>query len=225
MDGILLFDKPAGWTSHDAVDFVRRHVGQKAVGHAGTLDPMATGLLVLLLGKATKRSQEFSGLDKEYTGTLTLGTVTDTLDKEGRILDTRPYEGISEKDVQAAFLELTGTFPQIPPSFSAIKVKGKKLYDLARSGIMVEAEPRMVTVHEFKLTDFSPPLAAFRVKCSKGTYIRSLGDSVGKKLGCGAMLSSLVRTRVGALSLENALTEKIFSSMPSSQIESSLVQK
>ena len=223
MDGILLFDKPEGWTSHDAVDFVRRHIGQRTVGHAGTLDPMATGLLVMLLGKATKRSQEFSGLDKKYSGEMTFGLTTDTLDREGRILTQSSYEKVTADSVKTAFLDLTGALKQTPPAFSAIKKNGKKLYDLARAGILTVVEPRDVTVHRFELTCFESPKASFEVHCSKGTYIRSLCDEVGKKLGCGAILSKLVRTEIGTMSLDRALTQEKLAALTLVQLQAHLI--
>ena len=209
MDGILLFDKPISWTSHDAVDFIRRRIGQRAVGHAGTLDPMATGLLVLLLGKATKLSQNLSGLDKEYAGVLTLGVATDTQDLEGRITAEADAEGVSIGDAERVFAEFTGALTQRPPLFSAVRHQGKKLYEWARKGVAVkEPEGRAIRVEEFKVNRFSPPDIYFSLRCSKGTYVRSLCDAVGRRLGTGGVLSCLVRTRVGPWTLKDALGEE-----------------
>ena len=224
MDGILLFDKPTGWTSHDAVDFIRKRAGQRAVGHAGTLDPMATGLLVMLLGKATKRSQEFSGLDKAYVGKMTLGITTDTLDKEGRVLSQADVSGISEEKIREVFRAFTGVLTQIPPAYSAIKVGGKKLYDLARAGENVQVPPRTVQVNRFDLKEWASPVISFEVECSKGTYVRSLCDDAGKKLGCGAMLSELVRTRIGEMKLANAVRQIDLAILNTSELEKRLIR-
>lgn len=224
MDGILLFNKPILWTSHDAVDFVRRRIGQRAVGHAGTLDPMATGLLLLLLGKATKSCMALSGLGKEYTGGMRLGITTDTQDLDGRILSESDADGIGEAAVRKVFASLEGDQEQIPPAYSAIKQEGKKLYELARRGTMVQAKPRPISVKELHLLRFSPPEAYFVLSCSKGTYVRALCDEAGKRLGCGAALSSLVRTRVGEYSLEKALTEEQLKTYSLKQIHENLLR-
>ena len=205
MDGILLVDKPILWTSHDVVDFVRRTVGQKRVGHAGTLDPMATGLLVLLLGNATKRSGEFSGLDKDYCGSMHLGVVTDTWDLEGRILSEKSPESVSRQKVETVFSGLEGVQSIVPPSYSALREDGKRFYKLARQGVLLEPPPRDIAVLAFHLEDFVMPEIYFFLSCSKGTYVRSLCKIVGEKLGCGAVLSSLVRTRIGSWHLSQAL--------------------
>ena len=205
MDGILLVDKPILWTSHDVVDFVRRRIGEKKVGHAGTLDPMATGLLVLLLGSATKRSEEFLGLDKDYRGSMRLGVVTDTWDLEGRILSEKSPEYIRQSDIEKIFLELQGIQSITPPSYSALRKNGKRFYELARQGVLLEPPLREITVSAFRLEKFEAPEALFFLSCSKGTYVRSLCQSVGEKLGCGAVLSSLVRTRIGPWHLSSAL--------------------
>ncbi len=205
MDGILLVDKPPRWTSHDAVDFVRRAAGQKRVGHAGTLDPMATGLLVLLLGAATKRSAEFMGLDKDYTGSIRLGVTTDTWDLEGKVLSEKPAGAVTRESLERIFAGLEGPQSIVPPAYSAIKQGGKKLYELARRGVAVEAPPREITVAEFRLERFESPEAYFFVSCSKGTYVRSLAHLVGERAGCGGTLSSLVRTRIGRWHLKDAM--------------------
>ena len=204
MDGILLVDKPVLWTSHDVVDFVRRVSGQKRVGHCGTLDPMATGLLVLLVGEATKRSAEFSGMDKDYRGSMRLGTVTDTWDLEGRILSEKSPEAVSRQDVEKIFKSLEGVQSITPPSYSALRKDGKRYYELARKGVMLEPAPREITVSAFRLEGFETPEAYFFMSCSKGTYVRSLCHSVGEKAACGAVLSSLVRTRIGPWHLSAA---------------------
>ena len=204
MDGILLIDKPILWTSHDVVDFVRRAAGQKRVGHAGTLDPMATGLLVLLLGEATKRSEDLMGMDKDYRGSLRLGVTTDTLDLEGRILSENSAEGVTRAGLEKIFAGLEGVQSIVPPAYSALKKNGKRFYQMARQGVMTEPAPRDITVTAFRLEDFTPPEAYFFMSCSKGTYVRSLCRMAGERAGCGAVLSSLVRTRIGPWRLSAA---------------------
>ncbi len=225
MDGILLFNKPIGWTSHDAVDFVRRRTGQRSVGHAGTLDPMATGLLILLIGKATKLSGELMGLEKDYEGTMQLGLETDTQDLEGCIVSTSDWRAVTEDAVRAVFLGLTGTQAQAPPAYSAVKKGGHKLYDLARKGIAVTVEPRQIVVSRFDALAMNGQEVHFTVTCSKGTYIRSLASSVGERLGCGATLSSLVRTRIGPYRLSSALREEEVLSQSHEALQSRLVRK
>ena len=222
MDGILLFNKPVLWTSHDAVDFIRGRIGQTKVGHAGTLDPLATGLLVILVGKATKLSQEFSGFDKEYSGSMTLGLVTDTEDLEGRILEERDYEPVRRDRVLELFSNLQGSHAQRPPAYSAISRQGKRLYEWARLGVAIEPEEKEVRISEFQLIDFEPPEIYFSLTCSKGTYVRSLCSLVGRRLGCGATLSSLVRDRVGGFTLTRALTEEDLIQASPESIESRL---
>ena len=219
MDGILLLNKPILWTSHDAVDFIRRRLGQKSVGHAGTLDPLATGLLVLLLGKATKLSQELSVSDKEYAGSMTLGVSTDTQDMEGRVLAEKDFLGVERDEVESIFLSMLGAQQQIPPAFSAVKKKGKSLYAWARQGMAVQGDAREVTLSRFSLTEFSLPEIHFSLDCSKGTYVRTICNSVGEKLGCGATLSSLVRIRSGNFLLKDALSQKEVSELSFSDIE------
>ncbi|MCG3176129.1 MAG: tRNA pseudouridine synthase B [Candidatus Omnitrophica bacterium] len=205
MDGALLLDKPILWTSHDAVDHLRRRTGLRRIGHAGTLDPMATGLLVMLLGKATKRSDEFMGLDKTYEGILTLGVRTDTLDLEGRVSSQSPVDVTIDR-VRSAASSLRGALEQRPPAYSALKIKGRKSCDLARKGQEVLPEPRKVTVHEFEIIGYREPDVAFRIVCSKGTYVRSLAAELGERLGCGAVLSALKRRRIGPYDLSQAVT-------------------
>ena len=222
MDGILLFKKPILWTSHDAVDFIRRRLGQKAVGHAGTLDPLATGLLVILLGKATKLSQELSASDKDYAGSLTLGIRTDTQDLEGKILSTGDWTTIQKNGIEALFSEMSGVQFQTPPLFSAVKKKGRNLYCWARAGVIVEREAREINVHRFRMTELLLPDVYFSLSCSKGTYVRALCDDAGKRLGCGAVLSSLVRTRSGPFYLTDALNEEEVRHLPLAEIEKRL---
>lgn len=204
MDGILLLSKPAGWTSHDLVDAVRRRMGQRAVGHAGTLDPMATGLMVLLLGKGTKLSASFMGLDKDYRGTFRLGIVTDSWDLDGRLLREQPVPALSEEALRGHFADLTGERAWTPPAFSALKRGGRKAYELARSGQAVRMEARLSRIDRLELEAYEEPEVYFSMTCSKGTYVRSVAQELGERLGCGAALSSLVRTRIGGFHLKEA---------------------
>lgn len=205
-EGILLIDKPQGLTSHDVVYRVRRAFGMKRVGHAGTLDPMATGLLILLIGKATKVSQYLMGLNKTYTGTLRLGQTTDSHDAEGTLLEEKPFSGITQEQVLQAMQGLKGDQYQTPPMFSAKKIDGVPLYKHARKGREIERPARFIRVSRFDLTHMALPHVGFEVHCSKGTYIRVLAQDVGQALGCGAHLSALRRTDIAHLSLNNALT-------------------
>lgn len=202
-EGLVLVDKPKGITSHDAVDAVRRALGTRKVGHAGTLDPMATGLLVMGAGRATRFLRFLADLDKEYEGIGRLGVETDTLDAEGEVNRTAEV-GVDEDALRRAMEALTGEIEQRPPAYSAVKVGGERLYRAARRGEEVEAPARRVRVESFHLIRYEPPDFDFRVVCSSGTYVRSLVADVGARLGCGAHLRHLVRTRVGPYSRAEA---------------------
>ena len=204
MNGVLLVDKPAGITSHDVVDRIRRAAGTRRVGHTGTLDPAATGLLVLCLGHATRLSEHLTGLDKVYEGTLRLGLTTDSYDLDGTVLQTVEPPTLTLEAIQAACVPFTGEILQIPPMVSAVKVGGERLYKKARMGETVVREPRKVTVCEFVVLSYEPPDAKIRVRCTRGTYVRSLCHDVGQSLGCGAVLASLRRTYVGRYALDQA---------------------
>ena len=206
VSGMLLIDKPVGWTSFDVVNFVRSRFNVPKVGHCGTLDPAATGLLVLMLGAFTRKSEFFSGDDKSYEGTLELGRVTDSGDLDGEVVRTADCSGVTEDAVRKAFAEFTGEQLQTPPMVSAVKVGGKKLYELARKGVEVEREPRKIVISRFELLKFASPYCDFAVDCSKGTYIRTLCADVGEKLGCGGVLAKLRRTRSGRFSVADALS-------------------
>ncbi len=207
LDGILLVDKPADWTSHDVVNFVKNRYRLAKVGHGGTLDPMATGLLVLLLGKGTKCSDAVMAGEKIYEGAFTLGTTTDSQDREGEVLETRPLPpDLSRESVEALLPEFTGDILQIPPMVSALKKDGVPLYKLARQGKTIEREPRPVTIHQLELLEWEPPVVGLRVRCSKGTYVRTLAHDLGEKIGCGAHLSALRRTGSGHFSVNDAVT-------------------
>jgi tRNA pseudouridine55 synthase len=201
---VLLIDKPFEWTSHDVVAKVRNTIKIKKVGHAGTLDPLATGLLILCTGKFTKRINEYMAREKEYTGSFTLGAVTPTYDLESEPQQFHSYEFVSEEIVKETLKQFTGAIMQVPPIHSAIKQKGKPVYLLARKGEDVVMEPRPVTISAFEITKMDLPVLHFRVVCTTGTYIRSLAHDFGKALGCGAYLSSLCRTRIGEFTLEQA---------------------
>jgi tRNA pseudouridine55 synthase len=203
-DGIVLVDKPAGVTSHDVVDVVRRTLGTRKVGHAGTLDPMATGLLVIGVGRATRLLRYLGDLEKTYQGTARLGEETDTLDAEGTVVRTAPVD-VNRGAVEAVAASLVGASMQRPPAYSAVKVGGRKLYEAARSGETLEAEARPIVVRVFEMTTYAAPTFDFRVVVSSGTYVRVLVADVGSALGCGAHLVRLVRTEVGPFSLRDAV--------------------
>ncbi|MBS4066951.1 MAG: tRNA pseudouridine(55) synthase TruB [Chitinophagaceae bacterium] len=201
---VLLIDKPLEWTSHDVVAKVRNTIKIKKVGHAGTLDPLATGLLILCTGKFTKRINEYMAREKEYTGTFTLGAVTPTYDLESEPEQFQPFDFVTKELIHQTLQQFTGNIMQVPPIHSAIKQKGKPVYLLARKGVDVELEPRPILISQFEITNIELPILHFRVVCSTGTYIRSLAHDFGKALGCGAYLSSLCRTRIGEFTLEQA---------------------
>jgi tRNA pseudouridine55 synthase len=205
-DGILLVDKPSGPTSHDIVDSVRKKFGFRKVGHGGTLDPQATGLLVLLIEKGTKLSNLFLTSDKAYEGVMRLGVSTDTQDAQGEIVREADPTGITREQLDAEIKKLTGDMMQTPPMVSAIKKNGVSLYKLARKGKVVERKPRLIHVFKFNLTSFDLPLASFELDCTKGTYVRTLCSDIGDELGCGASLDKLRRTRSGELHVKDALS-------------------
>ena len=195
--GILNLDKPKEWTSHDVVAKVRRIINQQKVGHAGSLDPNATGLLILCLGKGTKLSSYFMQQEKEYHAFFHFGVTTDSQDADGTIIQTREVGDLTEEKIIAAIPEFRGDIMQIPPMVSAVKVGGKRLYRLARKGKTVERAPRPVRVSRFDLVRYEEPVAEVRIACSKGTYVRTLAADIGEKLGCGAYLEGLSRLRIG----------------------------
>jgi tRNA pseudouridine55 synthase len=223
-DGVLLIDKPTDHTSHDVVARIRGILRMKRVGHAGTLDPMATGLLVVLLGKATKLSQYLMSVDKCYTGSVKLGEITNTQDAEGEVLETRPVPELSEEQVRAALRGMVGDQYQIPPMFSAIKIKGQPLYKAARAGEEVEREPRFIRVKRFELMRWAAPdTLDFVVDCTKGTYVRTLAHDLGQKIGCGAHLSALRRISSGALNVDRAVTLEALQKMTPAQVQAALI--
>lgn len=203
---VLLFDKPLKWTSFDVVRKVRYLTRISKVGHAGTLDPLATGLLIVCTGKFTKKINEYMGMEKEYTGTFTLGSVTPTYDLESEPQDQVSYEHLTPEVIAAATKKFTGAIMQTPPIHSAIKQEGKPVYLAARKGIDVKLEPRPVTIYSFDIEKIALPVVYFRVVCSTGTYIRSLANDFGAALGVGGYMSSLRRTRIGDFHVEEAKT-------------------
>jgi tRNA pseudouridine55 synthase len=200
----ILVDKPLNWTSFDVVRKIRSLIKIKKVGHAGTLDPLATGLLIVCTGKFTKQINEYMGMEKEYTGTFTLGAVTPTYDLESGPTEIKDVSGVTEEEIHKATRLFTGEIQQVPPVHSAIKKNGKPVYLMARKGIDVQLEPRSVIINSFTIEKIELPIVYFRVVCSTGTYIRSLANDYGKELGCGAYLSSLRRIRIGIFLAENA---------------------
>lgn len=202
-EGLLLVDKPAGVTSHDVVDAERRHLRTRRIGHAGTLDPMATGLLILGVGRATRLLRYLGDLPKTYEGTGHLGVETDTLDADGAVVRTAPVE-VTRDALERACRSFLGGSLQAPPAYSAVKVGGRRLYEAARAGERLEAEPRPIRVDAFDLTAFDPPTFDLRLTCSGGTYVRVLVADVGRALGCGAHLSRLRRTAIGPFTVEQA---------------------
>jgi tRNA pseudouridine55 synthase len=203
---VLLINKPLEWTSFDVVRKIRNTIKIKKVGHAGTLDPLATGLLILCTGKFTKRINEYMAQEKEYTGTFTFGATTPTYDRESEPQDCKDYSGVTPEQLQTIAQQFTGEIMQVPPMHSAIKKGGVRVYELARKGQTIELEPRKIVIKEFEITAIEMPVVHFRVVCTTGTYIRSLANDVGRAAGCGAYLSSLCRTRIGSFTLEQAMS-------------------
>jgi tRNA pseudouridine55 synthase len=204
-DGVLVVDKPSGVTSHDVVETVRRKLKTKKVGHSGTLDPVATGVLVLLVGKATKLFSKFVHFDKEYDATLRLGVVTSTGDSEGVVLSEKQIDHITEENIRDAFVAFVGEREQVPPMVSAIKYQGKRLYVLARQGIEVDRKARRIRIYDLKITRMDLPEIDFYVKCTKGTYIRRLGEEIGEKLGVGGFISRIRRVSLGPFHIHDAV--------------------
>lgn len=203
---VLLVNKPFEWTSFDVVNKLRYRLKMKKIGHAGTLDPLATGLLIICTGKMTKRIEEFMGLEKEYTGKFVLGKTTPSHDLETEITEQKDISTLTVQQINEATLALTGNIQQLPPMHSAIRIGGKRAYQFARKGQEVELQHREVEVKTFEITGINLPEASFRIVCSKGTYIRSIARDFGNALGVGAYLTDLCRTRIGTFRLEDALS-------------------
>lgn len=207
---VILIDKPFGWTSFKVVHIIRKITGAKKVGHAGTLDPMATGLLILCTGKKTKEISKFQDGEKTYTGAITLGKKTSSMDLETDIIEEKPVYNIKKEEVEKARDLFLGEILQTPPMYSALKVGGKTLYNLARKGKTVKREPRKIKISKFLITKIMLPDIYFEIVCSKGTYIRVIANDLGEKLGTGGVLTSLRRTGIGEFYVKNALTVESF---------------
>lgn len=205
ISGILIINKFPGPTSHDIVDKIRKITGIKRVGHAGTLDPFAEGVLIVLIGKATKLQSRFMEMPKTYVATLRFGATSDTYDKTGKITMLKAQPPTSESKIQNTIKQFIGEIKQVPPAFSAVKIKGKKAYELARKGIKPELKPRKVKIYEVEPRKYKWPYLEIEVKCGKGTYIRSLAHDIGQKLSCGAYLEKLIRTRIGKFDIDNSV--------------------
>jgi tRNA pseudouridine55 synthase len=218
-DGAILVDKPAGPTSHDVVDVIRRKFGIKKVGHCGTLDPRATGLLIIVLGRGTKLSERLMGDDKVYEGTVKFGETTDSHDADGDLTGSMPVMPMTLEELNAEAAKFIGDLLQTPPMVSAIKKNGVPLYKLARKGLEVEREPRLIHIYNFRFLDYAEPLGSFRVACTKGTYVRVLAHDLGQKLGCGAHLTALRRTASGKFDVADALPLDAVLQLSEAQLE------
>jgi len=222
-DGAILVDKPAGPTSHDVVDAIRRQFGIKKVGHCGTLDPNATGLLIIVLGRGTKLSERLMGDDKVYEGTVKFGEATDSHDADGELTGSLPVMPMTLEQLNEEAATFIGDQMQVPPMVSAIKKNGVPLYKLARQGLEVEREPRLIHIYNFRFTEYAEPLGKFRVACTKGTYIRSLAHDLGQKLGCGAHLTALRRCASGKFEVADALPLKALLQLNDLQLEKKVI--
>src|SRR5438128_2744306 len=205
LDGALLIDKPSGMTSHDVVDEIRRHFGIKKVGHCGTLDPNATGLLIIVLGRATKLSERLMSDDKVYEGTIKFGESTDSFDSDGKLVGSLPVPPITLDELNKLAAEFVGDQMQTPPMVSAVKKDGVPLYKLARKGVEVQREPRLIHIYSFNFSAYAEPIAHFRLACTKGTYVRTVAHELGQKLGCGAHLATLRRVVSGKFDVAEAI--------------------
>jgi tRNA pseudouridine55 synthase len=222
-DGVLLIDKPAGMTSHDVVDCVRRHFGFKKVGHCGTLDPAATGLLILVLERATKLQDRLMSDDKAYEGTMILGVSTDSQDADGAIIAEKPVPPLTAEDIEEVLAKFRGDIQQIPPMVSAVKHQGTPLYKLARKGQTVEREPRLIHIYDLRVLSLELPRITFRVACTKGTYVRTICSDVGDLLGCGAHLHELRRTRSGKFDVTEAHQLKMVLTQTREELKSLII--
>jgi tRNA pseudouridine55 synthase len=205
ISGVLVVDKPVGLTSHDVVQVVRKGTNIRRAGHTGTLDPRASGVLVVLIGPAVRLSEYVSASDKRYQAVVRLGATTDTYDADGRVLSTSPVDKLTERQFEEALEDFVGEIEQVPPPYSAIKIKGRKAYEMAREGEEPDLEPRKIKVYSLELLEWAPPEAVIDVYCSSGTYVRSLAHDLGEKLGCGAHLIGLRRTKSGRFTLRDAV--------------------
>jgi len=206
MEGIINLLKPPGMTSHDVVAYLRRVLKIKRIGHGGTLDPGACGVIPIFIGKATRALEYFENCDKEYIAEITLGKTYDTGDNFGILLEEKDPSNITMEDFKRVILKYVGEIGQVPPMFSAVKIQGKKLYEYARKGIVIDRKPRKINIYNITLLDFNNPKARIKIHCSKGTYIRTLCEDIGRDLGCGAHMSLLIRTRSGPFLIEESFT-------------------
>jgi tRNA pseudouridine55 synthase len=223
LDGALLIDKPAGPTSHDVVDAIRDEFKLKKVGHCGTLDPNATGLLVIVLGRGTKLSEKLMSSDKVYEGSIKLGETMDSYDADGELVASLPVPPVTVEELNRLAAEFVGDQMQMPPMVSAIKLNGVPLYKLARKGVEVERKPRLVHVYNFKFSDYHEPVGHFQVACTKGTYVRSLAHDLGQKLGCGAHLANLRRVISGKFDVADAIEFEQVLGLPLSELEKRVI--
>jgi tRNA pseudouridine55 synthase len=223
LDGALLIDKPAGPTSHDVVDAIRRKFGIKKVGHCGTLDPNATGLLIIVLGRGTKLSEKLMGDDKVYEGAIKFGVTTNSYDADGEIIETKPVPPLTLAQLGEAAAVFVGDHLQTPPMVSAVKKDGVPLYKLARKGIEVAREPRLVHIYNFRFTGYHEPLAQFRIACTKGTYVRSIAHELGQKLGCGAHLAMLRRSVSGKFDVADAMPLDAVLKLTTAELENKVI--
>jgi len=223
LDGAILIDKPAGPTSHDVVDAIRDQFRIKKVGHCGTLDPNATGLLIIVLGRGTKLSEKLMSSDKVYEGTIKFGEATDSYDVQGELVSSLPVPPTTLEELNSLAATFVGDLMQTPPMVSAIKKDGVPLYKLARKGIEVERQARLIHVYNFKFSDYQEPFGRFRVACTKGTYVRSLAHELGQKLGCGAHLATLRRTISGKFDVANAIEFEKVLGLSQSELEQRVI--
>jgi tRNA pseudouridine55 synthase len=223
LDGAILIDKPSGPTSHDVVAAIRRKFGIKKVGHCGTLDPNATGLLIIVLGRGTKLSERLMGDDKVYEGTMKFGEATDSYDSDGELTASLPVPPLTLEQLNEDAATFIGDQMQIPPMVSAIKKNGVPLYKLARKGIEVEREPRLIHIYNFRFTDYTEPVGTFKLACTKGTYVRSIAHDLGNKLGCGAHLTTLRRAVSGKFDVADARTLDQVMNMTTAELEKRVI--
>ena len=223
LDGAILIDKPAGPTSHDVVDAIRDEFKIKKVGHCGTLDPNATGLLIIVLGRGTKLSEKLMSSDKVYEGTIKLGETTDSYDADGEVVASLPVQPVTVEELNRLAAEFVGDQMQMPPMVSAIKKNGVPLYKLARQGVEVELKPRLVHVYKYTFSDYHEPLGHFQVACTKGTYVRSLAQDLGQKVGCGAHLANLRRVVSGKFNVADAIEFEQVLGLPLSELEKRVI--
>jgi len=222
-DGAILVDKPAGPTSHDVVDAIRRKFGIKKVGHCGTLDPNATGLLIIVLGRGTKLSEKLMGDDKVYEGTIEFGVTTDSYDSDGQILETKAVPPLTLEGLNELAAQFIGDQMQTPPMVSAIKKDGVPLYKLARKGVEVEREPRLVHIYNFRFANYAEPRGSFRLACTKGTYVRAIAHELGQKIGCGAHLAALRRSTSGKFDAADATPLEMVLKMTALELEKKVI--